>query len=65
MSPLSPPAVMDLLFNYNHFNRYSLEFVPYLYQQSFKMAMGGWMLGLIIFMIVCVILYIVKPFNKL
>ena len=33
--------------------------------QSFKMAMGGWMLGLIIFMIVCVILYIVKPINKL
>ena len=33
--------------------------------QSFKMAMCGWMLGLIIFMIVCVILYIVKPFNKL
>ena len=33
--------------------------------QSFKMAIGGWMLGLIIFMIVCVILYIVKPFNKL
>ena len=33
--------------------------------QSFKMAMGGWMLGLIIFMIVCAILYIVKPFNKL
>ena len=33
--------------------------------QSFKMAMGGWMLGLIIFMTVCVILYIVKPFNKL
>ena len=33
--------------------------------RSFKMAMGGWMLGLIIFMIVCVILYIVKPFNKL
>ena len=33
--------------------------------QSFKMSMGGWMLGLIIFMIVCVILYIVKPFNKL
>lgn len=33
--------------------------------QSFKMAMGGWMLGLIIFMIVCVILYIVKPFNNL
>ena len=33
--------------------------------QSFKMAMGGWMLGIIIFMIVCVILYIVKPFNKL
>ena len=33
--------------------------------QSFKMAMGSWMLGLIIFMIVCVILYIVKPFNKL
>lgn len=33
--------------------------------QSFKMVMGGWMLGLIIFMIVCVILYIVKPFNKL
>lgn len=33
--------------------------------QSFKMAMGGWMLGFIIFMIVCVILYIVKPFNKL
>ena len=33
--------------------------------QSFKMALGGWMLGLIIFMIVCVILYIVKPFNKL
>ena len=33
--------------------------------QSFKMAMGGGMLGLIIFMIVCVILYIVKPFNKL
>ena len=33
--------------------------------QSFKMAMGGWMLGLIIFMIVCVILYIVKPFNTL
>ncbi|MBR5014746.1 MAG: hypothetical protein IKY16_09135 [Bacteroidales bacterium] len=33
--------------------------------QSFKMAMGGWMLGLIIFMIVCVILYIVKPLNKL
>ena len=33
--------------------------------QSFKMAMGGWMLSLIIFMIVCVILYIVKPFNKL
>ena len=33
--------------------------------QSFKMAMGGWMLGLIIFMIVCVILYIAKPFNKL
>ena len=32
--------------------------------QSFKMAMGGWMLGLIIFMIVCVILYFVKPFNK-
>ena len=33
--------------------------------QSFKMAMGGWMLGIIIIMIVCVILYIVKPFNKL
>ena len=33
--------------------------------QSFKMAMSGWMLGIIIFMIVCVILYIVKPFNKL
>lgn len=33
--------------------------------QSFKMAMGDWMLGLIIFMIVCVILYIVKSFNKL
>ena len=33
--------------------------------QSFKMAMGGWMLGIIIFMIVCLILYIVKPFNKL
>ena len=33
--------------------------------QSFKMAMGGWMLGIIIFMIVCVILYIVKHFNKL
>ena len=33
--------------------------------QSFKMAMGGWMLGIIIFMIVCVILYIFKPFNKL
>ena len=33
--------------------------------QSFKMSMGGWMLGIIIFMIVCVILYIVKPFNKL
>lgn len=33
--------------------------------QSFKMAMGGWLLGIIIFMIVCVILYIVKPFNKL
>ena len=33
--------------------------------QSFKMAMGGWMLGIIFFMIVCVILYIVKPFNKL
>ena len=33
--------------------------------QSFKMAMGGWMLGIIIFIIVCVILYIVKPFNKL
>ena len=33
--------------------------------QSFKMAMGGWMLGIIIFMIVCVILYIVKSFNKL
>ena len=33
--------------------------------QSFKMAMGGWMLSIIIFMIVCVILYIVKPFNKL
>ena len=33
--------------------------------QSFKMAMGGWMLGFIIFMIVYVILYIVKPFNKL
>ena len=33
--------------------------------QSFKMVMGGWMLGIIIFMIVCVILYIVKPFNKL
>ena len=33
--------------------------------QSFKMTLGGWMLGLIIFMIVCVILYIVKPFNKL
>lgn len=33
--------------------------------QSFKMTMGGWMLGIIIFMIVCVILYIVKPFNKL
>ena len=32
--------------------------------QSFKMAMGGWMFGIIIFMIVCVILYIVKPFNK-
>ena len=31
--------------------------------QSFKMTMGGWMLGLIIFMIVCVILYIVKPFH--
>ena len=31
--------------------------------QSFKMAMGGWMLGIIIFMIVCVILYIVKPLN--
>ena len=33
--------------------------------QSFKMAIGGWMLGIIIFIIVCVILYIVKPFNKL
>ena len=31
--------------------------------QSFKMTMGGWMLGLIIFMIVCVILYFVKPLN--
>jgi hypothetical protein len=31
--------------------------------QSFKMAMGGWMLGIIIFMIVCVILYFVKPLN--
>ena len=31
--------------------------------QSFKMAMGGWMLGIIIFLIVCVILYFVKPLN--
>ena len=31
--------------------------------QSFKIAMGGWMLGIIIFMIVCVILYFVKPLN--
>ena len=31
--------------------------------QSFKMTMGGWMLGIIIFLIVCVILYFVKPLN--
>ena len=31
--------------------------------QSFKMKMGGWMLGIIIFLIVCVILYFVKPLN--
>ena len=31
--------------------------------QSFKIAMGGWMLGIIIFMIVCVILYFIKPLN--
>ena len=29
--------------------------------QTFKMKMGGWMLGLIIIAIVCLILYIVKP----
>ena len=29
--------------------------------QNFKMKMGGWMLGLIIIAIVCLILYIVKP----
>lgn len=33
--------------------------------QSFKMTMGGWFLGIIIIMIVCVILYIVKPLKKL
>ena len=31
--------------------------------QSFKMTMGGWMLGIIIFLIVCVILYFVKTLN--
>ena len=31
--------------------------------QSFKMTMGGWMLGIIIFLIVGVILYFVKPLN--
>ena len=31
--------------------------------QSFKMKMGGWMLGIIILLIVCVILYFVKPLN--
>ena len=31
--------------------------------QSFKMTMGSWMLGIIIFLIVCVILYFVKPLN--
>ena len=29
--------------------------------QTFKMKMGGWMLGLIIIAIVCLILYFVKP----
>ena len=29
--------------------------------QTFKIKMGGWMLGLIIIAIVCLILYIVKP----
>ena len=31
--------------------------------QSFKMKMGGWMLGIIILLIVCVVLYFVKPLN--
>ena len=31
--------------------------------QSFKMKMCGWMLGMIILLIVCVILYFVKPLN--
>ena len=31
--------------------------------QSFKIKMGGWMLGIIILLIVCVILYFVKPLN--
>ena len=32
--------------------------------QSFKMKMGGWFLGIIIILIVCLILYIVKPFKN-
>ena len=31
--------------------------------QSFKMKMGGWFLGTLILLIVCVILYFVKPLN--
>ena len=31
--------------------------------QSFKMKMGGWFLGILILLIVCVILYFVKPLN--
>ena len=31
--------------------------------QSFKMKMGGWFLGIIFLLIVCVILYFVKPLN--
>ena len=32
--------------------------------QSFKMKMGGWFLGIIIILIVCLILYIVKPLKN-
>ena len=32
--------------------------------QTFKMKMGGWFLAIIIILIVCLILYIVKPFKN-